>query len=672
MIQRLLILLFLSLFLTACGTTSSDSADNDDNTNLPETQVFDSLSKASKDADAANEEQSHIFNAIGVQAEYRDSTLDISNVSSKLELTFDENGDMSSVKFGNATPYPYESYNINAEYSTPIELDGYLKIGGTDDNPSSSQIIVTRDFNNGSDENDFISEYMVGANWRDTGDTSATSYDRGFLVAGFETTGSAIPTNGTAVEFTGNGEGYYQGDGSYYSVAFDVSATVNFQLYNVALETSNSDGYDITDGSSSSIDHLNFAGILRYNSETNTLTGNDFITTGTDDDIDTLDSNELSGSANARFYGPAAEELGGTFRMSKSTDDYYYGYFGATSASNAVMTPEPAEPVVAHMIETTTMPAASGAPAVNHGGYASLNAALSAAVAGTDVTISMAALAVQSADMYTYTRPDNQTAWDNEHQTGHKTVISKIGAPILSITYKENPEVIDNSDPSNNAPAYNSISSVSPYVSGNRTSTANGEYDFFGHSYYGTIDSAAADKTSFVITSSDISASTDVNTRETQYMIRLTWLEMTASNNIIDDLSTTDNVSTVTAYEEGYLIAGFETTGAELAMVTDTAVSFTGAGAGSYNSPDSPLTDSNGVTFDVSATVDFVSYTVGLTTTNTAGQNCVEGVGSLTCTSVPLSDLNFTSNLTFAASTNVISGNVSADGMSGSVDARFY
>ena len=132
----------------------------------------------------------------------------------------------------------------------------------------------------------------------------------------------AIPTTGTSVSFTGSGNGVFYAssynttfqeiDVSNTSVNFTVSATVDFTTQNVSL-TSDHNGTDK--------DYLNItAPNLSYTAGTNNITGT--ITSAGD-----MDNAVMTGTANARFYGPAAAELGGTFTM-QNDDTVYIGWFG--------------------------------------------------------------------------------------------------------------------------------------------------------------------------------------------------------------------------------------------------------------------------------------------------------------------------------------------------------
>ncbi|MCH9853754.1 MAG: transferrin-binding protein-like solute binding protein [Alphaproteobacteria bacterium] len=162
--------------------------------------------------------------------------------------------------------------------------------------------------------------YMAVIDWNVAG----SDYDSyGFGMTGFETAGADIPKVSNA-HFAGEGHGRYEvNDDNYFSTFFNITANVDFFNRKVMLESS--------DTCSAPLDanklcanlekyYLNFTGTLNYDSADNNLTG--AVTTTGD-----TDNAQLSGTADARFYGPAAEELGGTFSMSNH-DAGYVGYFG--------------------------------------------------------------------------------------------------------------------------------------------------------------------------------------------------------------------------------------------------------------------------------------------------------------------------------------------------------
>ncbi len=156
----------------------------------------------------------------------------------------------------------------------------------------------------------FAADYMARIYWRL--DKASHGYDGyGYAITGFETDSNNIPTTGGAT-FTGKGEGQYYSNNSSKKY-FTVTATANFATRNINLATTHTD---------TNYSYLNLTGTLNYAEDTNAITGAvETVGTGTE-------ASKLKGTAEARFYGPAAEELGGVFSVSNENAGYI-GYFGA-------------------------------------------------------------------------------------------------------------------------------------------------------------------------------------------------------------------------------------------------------------------------------------------------------------------------------------------------------
>ncbi|MCH9843973.1 MAG: transferrin-binding protein-like solute binding protein [Alphaproteobacteria bacterium] len=166
----------------------------------------------------------------------------------------------------------------------------------------------------------------------------------GFMVSGFETgvthqLGSDsynkvdFPTTGTA-SFKGKGAGYYttgagQLDAALQLTEFNVDVEADFAAATVSIETKDTMGYvcefletrcDSTSATKTALTNLNFnTGNIDISNTGNNITHKFMGTTAVDG---------MSGDVNARFYGPATEEFGGTFNLSGNNKSYM-GYFGA-------------------------------------------------------------------------------------------------------------------------------------------------------------------------------------------------------------------------------------------------------------------------------------------------------------------------------------------------------
>ncbi|MCH9852087.1 MAG: transferrin-binding protein-like solute binding protein [Alphaproteobacteria bacterium] len=215
------------------------------------------------------------------------------------EITYASDRDLHGLSFY----YADKKYrtNSNGNYQNHI----------IDDTPDSFDADTPNQFgmSRSSFPFNFVANYMARIYWG----LDETAYDAyGYAITGFETLGSNIPTSGTAVSFTGKGQGqYYTSAGTGSKLPFSVTATANFTTRNIGITTEH-------DGTSN--DNLNLTGNLSYDAGTNAISG----TVETAGDADNA---KLTGTADARFYGPAAEELGGTFSMSNA-DAGYVGFFG--------------------------------------------------------------------------------------------------------------------------------------------------------------------------------------------------------------------------------------------------------------------------------------------------------------------------------------------------------
>jgi hypothetical protein len=132
---------------------------------------------------------------------------------------------------------------------------------------------------------------------------SASSYQFGAISAGAATPGSAIPTLGTAV-FTGIAAGsYVDPAGARFMTFANMSANVNFATQNIAFSTTNTatSAFGVT-GTTTAAPNLNLSGTLTYAAGTNQFTGG-------------VSATGLAGNATGRFFGPAAEEIGGLYNL---------------------------------------------------------------------------------------------------------------------------------------------------------------------------------------------------------------------------------------------------------------------------------------------------------------------------------------------------------------------
>jgi hypothetical protein len=142
----------------------------------------------------------------------------------------------------------------------------------------------------------------------------------GVVSLGAETAGSAIPVSGTAT-FTGiSGGQYVDSTGTSTFVGSNMTATTNFGTRSIAFATT--DTLTSTNlQTSTSNANLNTSGTLSYSAGVNQFTGAVSSVGGGASNV------AMTGTATGKFYGPTAQEIGGTFAVSGGGAGYL-GAFG--------------------------------------------------------------------------------------------------------------------------------------------------------------------------------------------------------------------------------------------------------------------------------------------------------------------------------------------------------
>lgn len=158
-------------------------------------------------------------------------------------------------------------------------------------------------------------EYQTFGAWESSNATHTDGKFGAFSV-GAETTGSSIPTSGTAT-FSGAAGGIYSdASGSADVATSDASLAVNFANRSAAFATT---GTELAqEGLRPDLD---LSGNLTYSPGSNILSGTVNNAAGT-----------MSGNADGRFYGPAAQEIGGVFALKGTATnslETFGGGFGA-------------------------------------------------------------------------------------------------------------------------------------------------------------------------------------------------------------------------------------------------------------------------------------------------------------------------------------------------------
>ncbi|MCH9844726.1 MAG: transferrin-binding protein-like solute binding protein [Alphaproteobacteria bacterium] len=508
-----------------------------------------------------------------------------------------------------------------------------------------------------ADETNIASNYMAYISWgldneasfTDTsGDaTETTRYDiDGAMIVGFET--ETIPANGM-VTFTGKGKGTYgsltktANEETGYDTVFDITAEVDFGSHKtVTINSSNTCLSTTTNCAAGNTDDwkdfLNFT--------TDAITYTDAVMNVADTVISgavttTKNDNNLAGTLDARFYGGAAWELGGTFWLIGSNEThalYYLGAFGAqrvgipseqTLNADAVTTLE-----MVNADDTATI----DAEIAKNGAYHSLT---DLADASGENSFTMKALSVYKDDTTSYIRAPKRD-WATYADTAQTINLARLAGSAASLTF--------NGD--------GNISGVTAYLKG-ETYTAT----------IATPTSGVNVSMATITAGADGATTAEINVRRdsgffsfaSNYMAYIDWHVKNVEgdiDNASEDLA--DDVFDIA----GYMIAGIETT--DLTGLVG-KVDFVGKGSGFYDNITDEVVGVSTV-FDVKAEVDFDASTVKIISDNTTGN--FENYDYLDITTGALSFIDG------GDSVNKISGNVTTgsfgNNLAGTLDARFY
>jgi C-lobe and N-lobe beta barrels of Tf-binding protein B len=138
----------------------------------------------------------------------------------------------------------------------------------------------------------------------------------GAISAGAATPGGSIPITGTA-NYAGTAGGLYVDPAGVTYLARSSSAlSTNFATNSVSFSTSGSTASTATGAALANPSILNIQGTLSYAAGSNDFSG-------------PVSSSTLNGSARGQFYGPIANEAGGTFALKGVGAEGYLGAFGA-------------------------------------------------------------------------------------------------------------------------------------------------------------------------------------------------------------------------------------------------------------------------------------------------------------------------------------------------------
>lgn len=149
-----------------------------------------------------------------------------------------------------------------------------------------------------------VFQYLSYGDWYEQSAASGTAVQGvfGFLVVGQPTPPTAIPATGTATYAGVSGGLGIRDNGSTFDFEASFSATANFGARTVAVSTTNT--RDTTNPTAPiAVPEHNATGTLTYSAGSNLFTG----------PIATTAASGITGTASGRFFGPAAQEMGGVF-----------------------------------------------------------------------------------------------------------------------------------------------------------------------------------------------------------------------------------------------------------------------------------------------------------------------------------------------------------------------
>ena len=111
---------------------------------------------------------------------------------------------------------------------------------------------------------------------------------------------------------------YVVSSGDCYLARRELSVLADFSSRSLAFATRNTEKINLNSDISSAANNLDMIGTLKYSAGVNSFSG-------------PVSATGLTGTAEGRFYGPSAQELGGVFSLSADSGiESYIGGYGAT------------------------------------------------------------------------------------------------------------------------------------------------------------------------------------------------------------------------------------------------------------------------------------------------------------------------------------------------------
>jgi transferrin binding protein len=220
--------------------------------------------------------------------------------SGRLTLGFDSQRSLTALAI--AAPEGNVSFDRSAGHNISCG-------GGTCSASRASASAVTGDaFSNGWN-------YQTYGAW--AVHSNPSSFVFGAVSAGNATPGNAVPTTGLAT-FNGRASGYFiDMAGVTFTTSASMTANVDFQQRFIGFGTANTTLVNTNTGAQSTDTGLNMRGTFDWSAGVNGFSG----------PVETNNDN-LSGFASGKFYGPKAEEIGGTYRLISGPTSRMVGGFG--------------------------------------------------------------------------------------------------------------------------------------------------------------------------------------------------------------------------------------------------------------------------------------------------------------------------------------------------------
>lgn len=158
--------------------------------------------------------------------------------------------------------------------------------------------------------------YQTFGVWTNT--LSPTVTQVGAFSIGSPTPASAVPTSGGG-NFTGLATGFYvDPSANRYVTVATMAATADFGARSIVFSTSSTNRTALTSGAVPAPDAgLDLSGTFIYSAGTNQFTG-----------AVTTSNAALNGSGTGRFYGPNAQEIGGTYSLTGAGGSMLGGFGG--------------------------------------------------------------------------------------------------------------------------------------------------------------------------------------------------------------------------------------------------------------------------------------------------------------------------------------------------------